>query len=75
MLLDAGPIAAGEFRIEGNLLIMTSDEHRPLSCLGLTQTYEIALTEEGKLHSKVVEDECSAHAEDWNDKLWSRISP
>ena len=75
VLLDERPIAAGEFRLEGNLLIMTSDKHRLPSCLGLTATYDITLTEEGKLHSKVVEDECSARAEDWNDKLWSRISP
>ena len=74
-LLDERPPSAGEFRLEGNLLIITTDEHRLESCLGVTGTYEITLPEEGKLHSKVVEDECSARAEDWNDKLWSRISP
>ena len=74
-VLEDNPAGVGEFLLEDNLLSFTADETRTKSCVGQTGTYEIALTEEGKLHTTLVEDECSSRARGWNDKLWSRISP
>ncbi len=72
-VLDSAPLTLGQFRLDGNLLIMTTDEGR--ICEGITATYAIALTEEGKLYTEVVEDECDDRVTSFHDKLWSRISP
>lgn len=73
IVFSSSPLTLGQFRLDGNLLIMTTEKGR--ICEGITATYAIALTEEGKLHTEVVEDECNARVTSFHDRLWSRISP
>ena len=64
----------GFFELEDNLLTFTIADEASF-CPGLTGAYEIELTEDGRLHWTLREDECSPRAGVAHNSLWSRTSP
>jgi hypothetical protein len=68
------PPEFGEFRLEDTTLTITTTEEARI-CPGLKGIYEIELTDDGKLHWTLVEDECSSRAENADGTFWSRVSP
>ena len=73
-LLEDSPMDVGQFQLEGTLFtITTSEESR--YCKGQTGTYEVELTEEGKLQFTLNEDECYDRGPILTHAPWSRISP
>ena len=65
----------GTFQLEDNFLTITVADEYLFFCPGKTGTYDIELTEEGKLHWALREDECSLRAMAAQNSLWTRISP
>lgn len=69
---ETSPIFEGVYQLQGAQLILTSsDEGR--FCRGLTGSYELRLTAEGKLEMDLIEDPCTDRGIVWNSNPLSRV--
>ena len=73
-LLEDSPSDVGQFQLEGTLFTLTTSEESRF-CPGKTGTYEVELTEEGKLQFTLNEDECRKRSQFHPIAPWSRFSP
>jgi len=73
-LLEDSPKQEGQFQLEGTLFTLTASKEGSF-CPGKTGTYEVELTEEGKLQFTLNEDECRDRALSLLEAPWSRFSP
>ena len=73
-LLEDSPGEVGRFQLEGTLFTLTASEESRF-CPGTTGTYEVELTEEGKLQFTLNEDECRDRGRIFSRAPWSRFSP
>ena len=73
-LLEDSPAEVGQFQLEGTLFTLTASEESRF-CPGKTGTYEVELTEEGKLQFTLNEDECRDRGRILSRAPWSRFSP
>ncbi len=73
-LLEDSPAEVGQFQLEGTLFTLTASEEGTF-CPGKTGTYEVELTEEGKLQFTLNEDECRDRGLNLPEAPWSRFSP
>ena len=73
-LLEDSPVNVGKFQLEGTLFTLTDSEESRF-CPGDTGTYEVELTEEGKLQFTLNEDECPYRGRFLSSAPWSRFLP
>jgi len=73
-LLEDSPYNVGQFQLEGTLFTLTNSEESR-NCPGRTGTFEVELTEEGKLQFTLNEDECHNRGQSLPRAPWSRFSP
>lgn len=69
---ETSPIFEGVFQLqEARLILTSSDEGR--FCRGLTGSYDVRLTAEGKLEMDLIEDPCTDRGIVWNSHPLSRV--
>ena len=73
-LLEDFTMYVEQFQLEGTLFTITTPEDGP-SCKGKTGTYEVELTEEGKLHFTLIEEGCFDRGYRLTRAPWRLISP
>ena len=71
--LEKAPMDEGRFQIEGTTLSFTSNDHCKGSCRGLSGSYNVALSKEGRLELIEQKDQCKERAS-YCDQYWIRIS-
>ena len=71
---NVGASEFGQFQLEGTLLTLAIADEASF-CPGKIGTYEIEVTEEGKLNWILIEDQCGARGGVADNSLWSPISP
>jgi len=71
---NVGASEFGLYKLDGNLLSLKIDDEASF-CPRTAATYEIELTEEGKIRWTLVEDECSPRGAVANNSLWAPTLP
>ena len=72
--LETSRLSYGDYEIEGNILTTFTSEEAA-SCAGLTETWEVELTQAGELNITPIEDPCVGPEEHEETVTWVRYSP
>ena len=72
--LETNPEMIGQYRLEGTLLTFITSEDGQFCQKGMIGTYEVQLTEQGRLEFALSEDECETRAAFNSVYSWAPVS-